>query len=177
MRLFLTLMLILLSPAAFAAESGMGSFSGWKAFRVIEKEQHVCYMIAHAPLAPAPKVKKAKGKKEAAPAARDAYVMLTFRPSETTAPVFTYNAGTVLKDGAEAALTSGKEKITLFIAGDAAWARTSTVDRDIAQLLKKGEGKMEIAAPGAKGSALRDTFSLKGADSAYKKITTACGIP
>jgi invasion protein IalB len=173
--------------SATPAEKDMGDFGSWRAFRVIEKGQHVCYMVARLSGSNADvqaeksmKGKKAKNKKAAAPAPREApreaYAMLTFRPAESMAPVFNYNAGALLKEGAETAVAMGKEKFSLFNAGDSAWARTAMIDRDIAAHLSKG-GAMQITAVSVKGGSLRDKFDLKGADGAYRKIATACGIP
>ncbi len=187
MRALLVLLSLCLALPALAAESGMGSFGAWRAFRVIEQGQHVCYMIAH-PVAsstpkvdapPAKAVKGKKGKKEkkaAAPAKREAYIVLTFRPAESMAPVFTYNAGMMLKESAEATLVSAKDNFSLFTAQDSAWARTSSIDQGVAKILRRG-GMLEITVPAARGGMLKDTFDLKGGEAAYKKIATACGIP
>ncbi|HVY12245.1 MAG TPA: invasion associated locus B family protein [Alphaproteobacteria bacterium] len=177
----LLLCLALTLPAVAAhAEDGLGRFGAWRSFRLMENGKHVCYMIAHPLEAASMKVEKItktkKGtKKTVSTVPREAYIMLTFRPAEGTAPVFNYNAGTVLKEG-EARLVAGKDDFSLFTTQDGAWARTPALDQSIAKTLRKG-GKLEITATAAKGAALRDRFDIKGAEDAYRKIATACGIP
>jgi hypothetical protein len=140
-------------------------------------------MVAHpdapratAPVKPAKADKKKKGKKEAAVLPRENYITITFRPHDSMFPVFGYTAGVILKDGSESTVTIGKDKFSLFASGDTAWARTTAIDQAIAKTLRKAP-TLEASAKTVKGALLRDKFSLKGADQAYKKIATSCGIP
>ncbi|MBI3419655.1 MAG: hypothetical protein HY053_05945 [Proteobacteria bacterium] len=166
---------VLMAAPAFA-EDGLGRFGAWKALRVVEKKQTVCYMVAHPIEKPEPKKPVKTGKaKPALP--REAYVMVTFRPGENLAPVFSYGAGVILKEGSEALLLNlNKEKFSLFTSGEGAWARASATDQAIVKMMQKG-GAMAVVAVSAKGGKLADKFDLKGAAEAYKKIAGACGIP
>jgi hypothetical protein len=164
---------------ALAAED-LGGAGDWHSFRDMEKGEPVCYMMAH-PVAGAKKempVKKPALKKGKATATspREASVTITFRPSENLFPVFSYTAGMALKDGAETLVIAGMQTFSLFNAHDGAWARRAAADQAVTLAIRK-EKLLKIRARTAKGKTLIDTFSLKGSEAAYRKITKACGIP
>lgn len=179
LRLLILAAALLMALPALAQEN-LGRVGDWHAFRDQEGNEPICYMVTYhvTPAKKAAPVKKVKGKKGKAPATlpREAYITITFRPSETLFPVFSYTAGVILKDSAEAMVKAGTQKFSLFNAQDGAWARTSPVDQTITRAVRK-EKLLEIRARTAKGKILNDKFSLKGSESAYLKIAKACGIP
>jgi invasion protein IalB len=164
---------------ALAAED-LGAAGDWHAFRDTENNELVCYMMARAMTSAkkAMPVKKTISKKGKAATAlpRAASITIAFRPSENLFPVFSYTAGTGLKDGAEAIVTAGAQTFSLFNAQDSAWARRTAADQALTQAVRK-EKRLEIRAKTAKGKILNDKFSLKGSESAYRKIVKGCGIP
>ncbi len=178
LRMFcLSLLVLALAGAgvAFSAEAGyLGATGAWQAYRIAEKGKRVCYMVAKAKSAPARKKKKKSGKSKAS--TRPAYAMVTFRPTESMLPVFSYIAGRTLKKGSEAAVRIDKDRFNLFTAKDTGWTRTSAGDREVTEAVVNG-ARMRITAKAANGTRLRHVFSLKGSFAAYRKIRRACGIP
>jgi hypothetical protein len=173
--LMLTAALLMALPAS-AAEN-LGRSGDWHAFRETENNEPVCYMVTH-PATPARKAAPVKktSKTSKTPLPREPALTITFRPSESLLPVFSYTAGVILKDNAEAVVTAGDRKFSLFNARDGAWARTGPVDQALTKAARK-EKFMDVRTRTAKGKILNDKFSLKGSENAYRKIAQACGIP
>jgi hypothetical protein len=157
---------LIISGRAVAKDTDLGSFGVWRAYAYEEGGQNVCYMVTTKEI-------KAKGKQP-----RIRYLMVTHRPVEGSADVFSYGAGVALdtKHGVTARL--GKDSYDLFSARDTAWARDAMTDHKIAAAIRKNSEAHIVSIPSqSRASSLSDRFSLTGAHQAYNAINRACGIP
>jgi hypothetical protein len=153
--------------SAAAAPESLGAFSGWETYRMREKTEATCFMMA----APA-KSSYAATKKEIR--RDDVLLMVTLRPTENIHPVISFEAGYAFRKGSEVKITIGKSCYSLFTSGDTAWARTPGLDRELAAAIAR-ENEALVEGVSASGRKSRDTFSLKGSALALKAVQKGCG--
>ena len=152
-------------PAAAADPKLIARHDKWGSYVIHEKGGKVCYMAS----SPDKQDARLNGKNRG-----DVYALVTNRPDEGTKNVFTYIAGYTYKQGSEASVTiDGGKPFPLFTKGDSAWARKSDVDNRIAGALRKGS-VMIVRGASSHGTHTVDSFSLKGAGSAWADIDREC---
>ena len=150
--------------AAPAAAHVLGSAGPWTAYAAEDQTGKVCYLIGQAEKS-AP-----KGERRQPPSA-----MVTHRPKENVYNVVSFVEGYPLKSGSDVTLDIGPRKFELFTNGDAAWARTSDLDREIVDTMVKGRDAVAHGTP-ARGAPTTDTYSLIGFSKALGMIDKACGV-
>lgn len=153
------------ASAARAAEPVEITVSGdWAAYSLMEEGKKICYMVSR-PV-----------KDEGAYKKRDEiFALITHRPAQNTKDVFSYIAGYSYKESSDAAVTVDSKRYSLFTQGDTAWAPDAATDRDLAKAIKSGS-RMVVEGKSSRGTATKDTFSLKGATAAYEAISAECGV-
>jgi hypothetical protein len=151
-------------PAAAAPAQRIGGVGAWNAYLYKARSGRVCY-LAGAPQ----KSEPAKFKRKP----RSATV--THRPDENVANVVSFNEGYQLKPGSDASLDVDGANFDLFTKGDAAWSRTSDLDKAIVEAMAKGKQAVVKGAP-EKGPPTTDTYSLAGFTQTLALIDKACGI-
>ncbi|MGC2854778.1 invasion associated locus B family protein [Novispirillum sp. DQ9] len=142
----------------------IGTFGAWTAYTFQEGAGKVCYMAAQP--------RKAEGDYSSR---GDIFALVTHRPAENSNNVISIVAGYPYKEGSEVALTVGRTAFTLFTHGDRAWARTSQIDTQISQAIRKGSD-MVVKGTSQRGTVTTDTYSLSGSSQAYEAISKACNV-
>lgn len=165
------LSLLLLASPAWAAKKTtdthqIGAFGHWRTYRIIEKNEPVCYMTLTAQF---PKNQKFhRG---------NAFLTITHRPTENSKDVVSYTAGYNYKPSSDATLRIGKYNFNLFTSQDTAWSRDAATDHKIAAAIQNFPSLTITGTPAKKPTTtFTDKFTLKGAGEAYRSISKACGI-
>jgi hypothetical protein len=151
-------------PAAQAQQVNTLGVSGdWTAYTMTENGNQVCYVASQ------PK------KDEGNYTARDEiYALVTHRPAQKQFYVVTIYAGYPYKEGASAQVTIDNADFQLFTQGETAWA-SDDMDKKIVTAMKRGLS-MVVKGTSSRGTATRDTYSLKGITAALGTIDKACGV-
>ena len=142
----------------------LGTFERWTAYSLTEGGQQVCY-VASAPAKSDGKYAK-RG---------DVFMLITHRPAQKSLDVVSFVAGYAFKPEAQAELAVGKDKFTLFVKDERAWAPDDKADATIVRAMSKG-AEMVVRGTSARGTATTDHFSLKGFARAYDAINKACKV-
>jgi invasion protein IalB len=99
---------------------------------------------------------------------------VTHRPAEKSFDVVNFVAGYTYKNGSQVVVKIGKDTFTrLFTDGDKAWAIDDKADKELVAAMKRGQ-RMIVDGVSSKGTATKDTYSLKGFSGAYKAISSKC---
>lgn len=149
---------------AAAAVQRLGGTGPWNAYQSKAKSGRVCYLAGGPQKSEPPRFKRKPGA-----------AMVTHRPEENVANVVSFDAGTPLKEGSDAALDIDGTHYDLFTKGDTAWSRTSDLDKQITEALAKGRQAV-FKATTAKGPSVTDIYSLAGFTSTLGLIDKACGV-
>ena len=172
MRHFAVALLIALFvsvPALAETVKSLGTFGGWQAYIYREKLQDVCFME----LTPLKTFMK-NGKKTADPRG-EISLTVSYRPTEKQTPILTFNSGYVFKKSSETKVTIGKACFNLFTDKGSAWARTSSLDKEIVEAMEKGK-TLIVEGYSDKGGHSVDLFDLRGMVKGMKAIKEACGL-
>ncbi|MBE1237690.1 hypothetical protein IHV25_08520 [Phaeovibrio sulfidiphilus] len=143
--------------------STLGVYNNWTAFLMMENNQKVCY-IASSPT-----------KDEGNYTRRgDIYALVTHRPADKQYYVVTIYAGYAYRPGSPVQLSVDQTGFELFTEGESAWA-PNDMDKRIVQAMRKGNA-MVVRGTSSRGTATKDTYSLRGVSAALSKINEACGV-
>ncbi|MCK5284549.1 MAG: hypothetical protein KAJ86_03075 [Alphaproteobacteria bacterium] len=134
----------------------------WAAYVFIENSNKVCYIAS--------KPKKAEGDYTQR---GKIFALITHRPAEGTKNVFSYITGYNYKAGSNVNIEIDGEHFILFTQGDTGWAPDEATDNKLTQAIRKGS-KMIVRGVSSRGTATKDTFSLKGSGAAHDRITKEC---
>ncbi len=160
------LFLILFSVTGYTAENpltNMGTFGVWTAYVYQGADGKVCYMAAE------PEKSVGKYKKR-----DDVFLTITHRPADNSFDVVSVLAGYTYKKGSVPTLAIDKKKaIPLVSRDDGAWAKDSKTDQQLVAQMKSGSTAV-LRGSSKRGTAITDTFSLKGFSKAYREISEAC---
>lgn len=140
----------------------LAKYGDWSAYMFIENGNRVCYMISQ------PKAEEGNYSKRG-----KIYALITNRPAEGTNDVFSYITGYSYKAGSDANVVIDGKGFTLFTQDDTAWAPDAASDKALALGIRNGT-KMVVKGVSSRGTATKDTFSLKGSSKAYKRIHDEC---
>jgi hypothetical protein len=166
LRLPVLLLLLGVCCVPHSARAGeqrlMAAYEAWEAYVFTEDNGKVCYMASQPGNAEGKYTKRG-----------DPFALVTHRPADNTRNVFSYIAGYSYKAGSEVALKIDDQEFKLFTQGETAWAQDGETDTKIINALKAGKS-MVVSGVSAKGTATKDTYSLKGVTKAYEKITKEC---
>ena len=147
-----------------AAQPQVLSESGdWTAWTYNEGGNLICYMSS------TPKKDEGKYKKRG-----DIYVIITHRPAEKSFDEVSFIAGYTFKSGAPMTIKIGNKTFkNTFTEGDKAWMVSNAEDKNLIAEMKRGS-RMIVDGVSSRGTATKDTYSLKGFTSAYNTITAKC---
>lgn len=152
------------APAMGQEPQPLGSHRDWHTFTFTDDGNKICFM-ASAPT-------KAEGDYTSR---GDVFLMVTHRPAEQAVNVVSVNAGYTYKAGSQVRATVGDKTFELFTDQDNAWARDSATDRQLVEAMKAGIN-LVVRGTSSRGTLTTDTYSLLGFTSAYREISTACGV-
>lgn len=159
------LSLFLLATPAHADEAKkIGTYGDWTAYTFQENGAKACYMAA------TPRELKGNYTKRG-----NVYAMITHRPAEKSRDVFSFLAGYAYKTGAKVTLSVDGQPFMLVGNNETAWTPSADTDAKLVAALRKGS-KFTVEGSSERGTATKDTFSLKGSGSAYDVISKECKV-
>lgn len=163
-KYFLVLCALTFSTVAQAAEQQMvGEYGDWTAWTYNDRGNIICYMSSM------PKKDEGKYTKRG-----DIYTVITHRPSEKSYDEVSFVAGYMYKPNAPLTIKIGNQTFSnTFTKDDKGWMRTSDEDTKIVAAMKRGE-RMIVDGQSSRGTATKDTYSLKGFTAAYQAISAKC---
>ena len=164
---FLSFIGALVIASASAAEAAqpqvLGEYGDWTAWTYNESGNLICYMSS------TPKKDEGKYTKRG-----DIFVIITHRPAEKSFDEVSFMAGYTFKSGAAMTVKIGNKTFkNTFTEGDKAWMVSNTEDKNLIAEMKRGS-RMIVDGTSSRGTATKDTYSLKGFTSAYNAITAKC---
>ncbi len=164
---FLSLIGVLTIATVSAAEAAqpqvLGEYGDWTAWTYNESGNLICYMSS------TPKKDEGKYTKRG-----DIFVIITHRPAEKSFDEVSFMAGYTFKSGAPMTVKIGNKTFkNTFTEGDKAWMVSNTEDKNLIAEMKRGS-RMIVDGTSSRGTATKDTYSLKGFTSAYNAITAKC---
>lgn len=157
--------LILASVSVVNAEQPkiLGESGDWTAWAYNEGGNQICYMSS------TPKKDEGKYSKRG-----DIYVIITHRPAEKSFDEVSFIAGYTFKSGAPMTIKIGNKIFkNTFTEGDKAWMVSNAEDKNLIAAMKRGD-RMIVDGTSSRGTATKDTYSLKGFTSAYNTISAKC---
>ena len=141
----------------------LGEYGDWTAWTYNEGGNLICYMSS------SPKKDEGKYKKRG-----DIYMTITHRPAEKEFDVVNFVAGYTFKSSAPFVIKIGNKTFrNTFTEADKAWMVSNAEDKNLISAMKRGD-RMIVDATSSRGTATKDTYSLKGFTSAYNTITAKC---
>jgi len=164
-KYFLVLCALVLPMTATAAEqpAQIGEYGDWTAWTYNDRGNVICYMSS------APKKDEGKYTKRG-----DIYTIITHRPSEKSYDEVSFVAGYTYDTKAPLTIKIGSQTFkNTFTEGDKGWMRTGDEDKKIVAAMKRGD-RMIVEGQSSRGTATKDTYSLKGFTTAYKAISAKC---
>jgi invasion protein IalB len=100
-----------------------------------------------------------------------AYALINFKKGASDEINIT--SGYPYKPNVELDVRVNNKKFGLFVDGEHAWAKDAAADKTIVAAIKDGS-EMVVKGVSAKGTYSTDTYSLKGATAAYKRMVEIC---
>lgn len=156
--------LLLCNPVQATEPKLIGEHGDWTAYTFTENNSKVCYMVSQ------PKKTSGNYTKRG-----DVFALITHRPGEKSKNVFSYIAGYSYKPGSEATVSVNNQNFRLFTQDDSAWAPDEASDNKITDAIKRGSS-LVVKGISARGTETVDTLGLSGSSSAYKAISSECGM-
>ena len=156
---------LLFSVSAKAAEMPkvLGEYGDWTAWTYNDRGNLICYMSS------TPKKDEGKYTKRG-----DIYTIITHRPSEKTFDEVSFVAGYSFDTKAPFTIKIGDKTFkNTFTEGTKGWMVSPQEDRNLIVAMKRGE-RMIVDGTSNRGTATKDTYSLKGFSSAYQAISAKC---
>lgn len=152
---------VLVGVAPANAQKLENVYQQWNVFTLDQGGQRVCY-IASAP-----------SKEEGTFTNRgEPYLLVTHRSAKVDE--VSLSAGYPFKGNSEVIVSiDGKQRAKLFTKDELAWAYSEKDDVELVQAMKKG-GNLVAAGVSQKDTKSKDTYSLKGISSAYKRMKELC---
>lgn len=163
LSIFVMVFALSFGSSAQAAEPRlMGTYGDWLAYVFVEDGNKVCYIAS--------KPKKDEGKYSKR---GEIFALVTNRPAERTKNVFSYITGYTYKTGSDVTVEIDGQRFVLFTQDDTAWAPDAETDEKLIEAIRKGSS-MVVKGMSSRGTATKDTFSLKGSSGAHDKIGSEC---
>jgi hypothetical protein len=151
-------------PAAAQTLQRIGDFTDWSAFKAQENGQPVCFIASR------PKTDEGDYTNRG-----DIYAMVAQRPSEQRLDEATFIAGYTYREESSVTVAIGDREFTLFTQDDSAWAPDDSTNDSLVQAMINGL-EMVVRGTSSRGTATRDTYSLRGFTAAYRASRDACGL-
>jgi invasion protein IalB len=148
-------------PAAPAAPTEVGRFSGWTVYTLPDGKRSVCYAVS-APAKADDAVRRGKPN-----------LMVTHRPAERVFNVVSVLMGYDLPANGSAEVSIGKTNFDFFTKDQSAWSRDADTDKAVVAAMAQGQ-ELVIKAKSAKGKPTADTYSLAGFTQALNSIDKYC---
>ena len=156
---------LLLTTAVQAAEQPkmIGEYGDWTAWTYNDRGNLICYMSS------TPKKDEGKYSRRG-----DIYTVITHRPAEKAFDEVSFIAGYTYNPKAALTIKIGNQTFkNTFTEGDKGWMINSDEDRKLITAMKRGD-RMIVDGQSSRGTATKDTYSLKGFTSAYQTISAKC---
>ena len=153
------------STAAMAAEQPkmIGEYGDWVAWTYNDRGNVICYMTS------TPKKDEGKYTKRG-----DIYTIITHRPAEKSFDEVSFVAGYTFNPKADFVVKIGNQTFkNTFTDNDKGWMINGTEDQKLVAAMKRGE-RMIVDGKSSRGTATKDTYSLKGFTNAYQTISAKC---
>lgn len=179
--LSLTGMLVLMGPAAALADTighpgaqPLGQFGSWEAAYFMNNGNKVCYMAT--PPSSTSSTKPVKGRD------KNVLFFITHWPAEHEKNAVTISTGYEYKTGSKAVVTINGKDYSLSTGGgdtgagaDMAWMEDDAQQDALVADIKSG-ATLTVKGTSKRGTAITDTYSLKGSADAYAAIGKACNM-
>ena len=136
------------------------AFGDWTVYTMNMQGKKTCYIATF------PKGKSGNYAKRDEP-----YFMVTYL-GDDVAEVST-SSGYKYKDGSKVSVDVGHKKLTMFTAGELAWAKDRQGDKEFISTMKK-QNDMRVKGSSAMDSYSIDKYSLKGFGAAYDRMKAVC---
>jgi hypothetical protein len=158
----ITFSIILLLTFAASAEAQVkdSAHKDWTVYITTLQGKKVCYITSF------PKNKSGNYKKRDEP-----YFMVT-HIGEDVSEVST-SSGYKYKDGSNLDVMMGSKKLSMFTAGELAWAKDRLSDKEFISSMKK-QNDFTVKGFSAMGSYSVDRYSLSGFSKAFDRMGEAC---
>ncbi len=155
---------LLISFGAMARNAEMvAEYGNWKLYYYNDYNDKVCYIRS------TPVLDEGKYNQRG-----DIYMTITSRPNIDSFDVVGFNAGYVFEKGVDATIKVGSSTINkLFAKDDMLWAVNSDADKEIVDLMQKGQ-RMIVEGANDDGIKTVDTYSLNGFNEAYRAMSARC---
>lgn len=167
MRFWLVSMIALFSLSANASAQvpeNLGTYTDWRAYRVVETTgQVVCFMATQ------PQSSNPDGLR------RDPiWLLIAHRPG-VEKNVVSFEAGFPFQANNEPIAAIGNQRFAMFTkGGETAWGHPND-DGTLISAMKRGL-TISVDSRSSRGNNIKDVFSLRGFTKAFNKITEACGL-
>ncbi len=157
MKRILLSLTVLFSSATFASAANLDSTHGnWN---VYSNGKDACY------IASVPVDEDGNFKKRGQP-----YVLINSKKKTDEVNI---SSGYTYKSAVDVEISVDNKKFKLFTKDENAWAKDATADKAIVTAMKSG-AKLIVKGISSKNSYSTDTYSLKGAGAAYKRMKQLC---
>jgi hypothetical protein len=151
-------------PADAQTLQRIGDYTDWSAFKTQENGQPVCFIVS-----------RPKSDEGDYTTRGDIYAMVAQRPSEDRTDEVSLIAGYTHREGSEVRVEIGDREFVFFTQDDASWAPDdATNDRMVQAMI--GGLEMVVRGTSSRGTATKDTYSLRGFTAAYRAAREACGL-
>lgn len=165
LKYFLVICGVLFATSVMAAGQPqlLGEYGDWTAWAYQDANGLVCYMAS------SPKKDEGKYNKRG-----DIYTVVTHRPAEKTFDEVSFVAGYTYNSKAPLVVKIGTQTFSnTFTENDKGWMINSTEDQKVVAAMKRGS-RMIVDGKSSRGTATKDTYSLKGFSNAYQAISAKC---
>lgn len=152
----------LAAPANAQAVKLLGQYRDWSAYTATEATGPVCFALARSTnVEPSPD------------GFTQAYLYLTYRPSENVRNELNIVAGFTFAQDQPATATVDGQSFELFTEKDAAWLLNPSENNNLAGAMRAGSS-IVIEGTSEAGIRVTETFSLSGATAASKAVESGC---
>ena len=167
MRFWLVSMIALLTLSANASAQvpeDLGTYTDWRAFRVVETTgQVVCFMATQ------PQSSKPDNLRRG-----PIWLLIAHRPGVEKS-VVSFESGFPFQTNNEPIASIGNQRFAMFTKGrETAWGHPND-DGTLVNAMKRGL-TVSLDSRSSRGNNINDVFSLRGFTKAFNKISEACGI-
>ena len=162
MKRFLLIVTLFIGFPALAAENvtPIGHFSAWRAYKGEQNGQTTCYMAA-TPL-------RSSQKRE------DAYLMIArHKEAKKYNEIVVYLGAPYHKNSQPTIGVDNQKAVALVPSGDKAWVKSTTDESNLISKMIEGN-IVRVTGKSARGTVLKDSYSLKGFTKALEAITKEC---
>lgn len=156
---------IALAPqsGAHAQEGYPKSFRDWSAHKYTEDGATICSIYSR------PRKDEGNYTRRG-----DIWAFVIHRPKDNRIGEVSFAMGYPIKDGSTVSVTIGNQKFELFTDGEGAFARPAD-DPKLVRAMRAGL-EMVVRGTSSRGTATKDTYSLRGFTNAHNEINRACNV-